>query len=92
MPSDKINLSNDKWYPAAAQKPSSANNKTTLTGKGQVDAGNSTKIAIEPPSGNTSTKQKIVVPENAYAADWEEVTALMDEVLFSKCNNLWFLF
>lgn len=29
-----------------------------------------------------STKEKVVVPENAYAADWEEVTALMDEVQY----------
>ena len=28
-------------------------------------------------------KQKIVVPENSYAADWEEVTELMEEV----CND-----
>ena len=67
----KIYLSGVKGQPAAAQKPTSATNKTTS--KGQVGAGTSTKAA-EQQNGNASTKEKIVVPENAYAADWEEVT------------------
>ena len=83
--SEKRISSGIKGNPAAAgaQKPNSATNKKPSSAKGQVVPGNSTKIASEPieqQSGNNSNKEKIVVPENAYAADWEEVTALMEEV------------
>lgn len=33
-------------------------------------------------------KQKVVVNENSYAADWEEVTELMEEVCDSSCTLL----
>lgn len=83
--SEKRILSGIKGNSAAAgaQKPNSATNKKPSSAKGQVVPGNSTKIAselIEPQSGNNSNKEKKVVPESSYAADCEDIMALIEEV------------
>ena len=82
--SDKRPLSGVKVNPSAsgAQKLNSATSKPS-SAKKKVSPANSSKIASEPiesQSGNDSSKGKVVVPENAYAADWEDVKALMEEV------------
>lgn len=41
--------------------------------------------AQEKTKDDETDKQKIVVQENSYAADWEEVTELMEEVQINFC-------
>ena len=62
-----------KTYDAKARVPSAK----TATPKGSIP---SAKPAQANNNEEGTEKQKIVQLENSYAADWEEVTELMEEV------------
>ena len=59
--------------PNTSSSDTKARVQSSKTGKSKDSAQTSN-------NGDETKNQKLVVPENSYAADWKEVTELMEEV------------